>query len=121
MRCFAPGVPTINFDRLRATNWPLNLPNGVPETTGVQPSEGKTPVLSGAPFGKFNGQLVARRRSKLMVGTPGAKQRILVDHEAEAQRLGQSNLLKVGLPLSRMGKVQLWTADPYRRDDEFRG
>ena len=36
-----------------------------------------------------------------MVGTPGAKQRILVDHEAEAQRLGQSNLLKVGLPLSR--------------------
>jgi len=83
--------------------------------------EGWTPVVSGTPFGKFNGQLVARRRSKLMVGTPGAKQRILVDHEAEAQRLGQSNLLKVGLPLSRMGKVQLWTADPYRRDDEFRG
>ena len=25
MRCFAPGVPTINFDRLRATNWPLNF------------------------------------------------------------------------------------------------
>ena len=83
--------------------------------------EGWTPVVSGTPFGKFNGQLVARRRSKLMVGTPGAKQRILVDHEAEAQRLAQSNLLKVGLPLSRMGKVQLWTADPYRRDDEFRG
>ena len=61
--------------------------------------EGWTPVVSGTPFGKFNGQLVARRRSKLMVGTPGAKQRILVDHEAEAQRLGQSNLLKVGLPL----------------------
>ena len=46
--------------------------------------EGWTPVVSGTPFGKFNGQLVARRRSKLMVGTPGAKQRILVDHEAEA-------------------------------------
>jgi len=70
---------------------------------------------------KFNGQLVARRRSKLMVGTPGAKQRILVDHEAEAQRLGQSNLLRVGNAFSGMGKVQLWIADPYRRDDEFRG
>jgi hypothetical protein len=30
----------------------------------VQPSEGGTRVLSGAPFGKFNGQLVALRRSE---------------------------------------------------------
>jgi hypothetical protein len=45
--------------------------------------EGWTPVVSGTPFGKFNGQLVTLRRSKLMAGTPGAKQRIWVDHEAE--------------------------------------